>query len=211
MELEWRNRRFRDAYKGLRVFGKHWSASFAGVPEALSRELRGHLEDIMEAMRKRHGNPWPMGTTSKTLATRSGHLLEYMADSIKVEGETIASLRGEISVPHDRKIHEHGGVLRPKRAKYLTVPLPAALDSRGVPLKKSARDWKDTFVLRSKAGNLLIVQKKGASIVPLYVLKKEVSIPPRLGMLDTARAGHGMLVDRMAAAALKTVRGNLKK
>ena len=44
---------------------------------------------------------------------------------------------------------------------------------------------KNTFVQYSKKGNLLIFQKRSrGSIVPLYILKKRVKIPARLGLGD---------------------------
>jgi hypothetical protein len=97
-------------------------------------------------------------------------------------------------------------VIRPKRAKYLTIPLPAALNANGTPKKSSARAWENTFVIRSKAGNLLIVQKNGTQITPLYVLKPEVYIPPRLGLGATARAGATLLADKLTDAILKELR-----
>ena len=69
----------------------------------------------------------------------------------------------------------------------MTIPLDAALNANGTPKKKRARDWKDTFVAKSKRGNLIIFQKRGRRIVPLYVLKKRVRIPARLGLRKELR------------------------
>lgn len=207
LEFEWRGRRFYDASQGLNALAQHLGRKFDQVPQIISKELRGWLEDVSEALEKRHSGAWPGGTGQKTLSRRSGWMIDEIKDSVTVKGHTIPTIEGRISVPYERKIHEHGGVIRAKRAKYLTIPLPAALDSRGIPLKKSARDWENTFVLRSKAGNLLIVQRRGTQIVPLYVLKSEVYIPPRLGMGDTLRAGGTMLADRITDAILKQLLG----
>ena len=68
------------------------------------------------------------------------------------------------------RILEKGGTITPKKAKWLTIPLPG--------VKGRASNYPDSFVIKSKSGNLLIVQKKGKSgIVPLFVLKKKVKIP----------------------------------
>jgi len=206
LSIEWRSRRFADAATGLRAFAEHMNKNFGDVPGAISVELRGFLEDVSEALSDRHSKPWPGGTGPKTLSKRSGFMLEAIRESITVDGATIPSIEGRIAIPGKRKIHENGGVLRPKKSKYLTIPLPAALDSRGIPLKPKARDWKNTFVIRSKAGNLLIVRRKGAGIEPLYLLKTEVYIPPRLGMRETIEAGSTMLADRLSDAILKQLR-----
>lgn len=82
--------------------------------------------------------------------------------------------------------------IRPKKANgWLTIPLRGALTKSGRASqgRASARNFKDTFFLKSKKGNLLIVQRKGkgkaAKIIPLFVLKKSVDLYPRLGMRDT--------------------------
>ncbi len=67
-------------------------------------------------------------------------------------------------------ILEKGGTIRPKKAKALTIPLPG--------VKGKASNFPDSFIIKSKAGNALIVQKKGKSgLKPLFVLKKSVKIP----------------------------------
>lgn len=78
-------------------------------------------------------------------------------------------------------VHEFGATIFAKRAEYLTIPLDAALKG-GRKVHRTSRGWKNTFVFRSKAGNLIIAQKNGRRLVPLYVLKRSVRIPPRLGL-----------------------------
>lgn len=70
------------------------------------------------------------------------------------------------------RIHEHGGKIRPKKAKILTIPLPG--------IKGRAANFPDAFIIKSKKGNLLLVEKKGKKgIRPLFALKSEVDIPAR--------------------------------
>lgn len=206
LSFEWRTQRFADAAKGLNAFAAHFGRQFDNVPQVISRELKEWLDTVAEALSQRHGAAWPGGTGAKSLSRRSGFMLDSIRGSVRVEGRTIQTITGYISVPHQRKIHENGGVLRPTRAKYLTIPLPAALNANGTPKKSSARQWANTFVLKSRAGNLLIVQKNGTQITPLYVLKPEVYIPPRLGLMETAKAGTTLLADRMSEALLKELK-----
>lgn len=206
LTFDWRSQRFYDASVGMRAFAQNLNKRFDDVPQIISRELRAWLEVVAEALAQRHGKAYPGGTGPKSLSRRSGFLVESLKNSVRVEGSTLATIVGTLTVPGSRKIHEHGGVLRPKRAKYLTIPLPAALNSNGTPKKPSARSWENTFVMKSKAGNLLIVQKRGTQIIPLYVLKAQVYIPPRLGLMDTARAGTTMLADRLTNAIFKELR-----
>lgn len=80
------------------------------------------------------------------------------------------------------RIHEHGGTVKPKRGKYLSIPLDAAKTSTGASRYTSPRDVPGLrFGGFSKAGNPLL-RLDG---VPMYVLVKSVKIPKRLGMFDT--------------------------
>ena len=99
-------------------------------------------------------------------------------------GSTASSLRfitGTMKndVPY-AAIHEHGGTIRPTKAKFLTIPLEAAKTAAGV-ARGGARFFENTFFMRSKAGNLFLMQRDGNEVRPLFLLKKEVYIPPRLG------------------------------
>jgi hypothetical protein len=98
--------------------------------------------------------------------------------------------------------------IRAKNAQYLTIPLPAALKGRSIgpgagkegptlPAQGSGKGaartgpWGETFVAKSKAGNLIIFgrlayqkgtkqgQLKGG-IVPLFILKKQVTVKTRI-------------------------------
>jgi hypothetical protein len=65
----------------------------------------------------------------------------------------------------------------------------------------------NTFVGRSKAGNLIIFQRKGRTIVPLYVLKKEVRIKARLGLRRAQQDGMDLFVGRLVEAVTKEIMG----
>ena len=154
------------------------------IPSALERAVKVYLREVQKDLLSKHSNPYSKDAVKKTvLSKRSGEAMRSIVKSVKVEA-SVKQVIGKIGGIHYLKSHEYGAVIRPKRSNYLTIPLPAALDSRGVPKKRSAREWKDTFVIKSKKGNLLIVRKKRAGIEPLYVLKKRVVIPKRLGMRD---------------------------
>jgi hypothetical protein len=118
---------------------------------------------------------------------------------------------GDKSTPY-AGIQEHGGKVRAKGDGYLTVPLTAALSGSGA-VAGSARirpaglrrtrsgkirkvfktDKGETFIFKSKTGKLFVAlkPKSGAKFDPdkdlLYILKKEVDVPARLGAWDAAR------------------------
>ena len=75
---------------------------------------------------------------------------------------------------------ERGGIVTPKKARNLTIPLPANLTASGV-VRMSARDVIDRGgfikggVIYAKTG------KTDRSIKGMFVLKRSVYVPPRLG------------------------------
>jgi hypothetical protein len=99
---------------------------------------------------------------------------------VKVEGTTWETLQGSMGGVDYLVIHEMGGVIR-GHGKLLTIPLPAALNSQGLPIR-GIRQWENTFIARSHAGNIIVFQRRLNEVVPLYVLVPQVRIRPRLGM-----------------------------
>lgn len=159
-----------------------------GAVKPISRALRETLQRVAKELASKHSSSWngQVASGKPTLQKRSGEGLASIAKSIHVTGSgSFDTLVGQISAAK-LSFHEKGGTIKATRSQYLTIPLPAALDGRGVPLKQRARDWDNTFVARSKKGNLLIFRRLGRkNIVPLYLLRTEVRIPPRLKMEET--------------------------
>ena len=145
------------------------------------------------------------GTSDTRLKVRSGRLRASVIP-IKTE-EKESSIEGGISIGTVYgRVHvgPKGQVttIRPKRAKYLAIPLPDAMTGAGVARgSPMSGPWGNTFIAKSKAGNLIIfgqrasyqkVKVKGVAVrglairnlrsqvVPLFVLKKEVKIKARI-------------------------------
>lgn len=100
---------------------------------------------------------------------------------------------------------EGGGTVRPKRAKFLAIPLDAA--KYGVGGGVSPRHHRNLFPITSKKGNLLLVKGGAGSIVPMYVLKKMVKIPARPTLKRTEAATIDKATNLIADAAVKSLGG----
>lgn len=147
------------------------------------------------------------------LRVRSGRLRSSLGSIVIEEGESIIGLIGSGVRQGDRvsyaNIQETGGTIRPRVAKYLAIPLPAALTRAGV-AKKSPRDYTNTFVMRSKSGSLIIAQKTGSKsgkVVALFVLKKSVTIPASHYMSDIA----GEMSDKVVDIMINKIRQEVEK
>lgn len=186
LEIEVNGRTFTSIQAAFRDIQKRISESVDASSKPLTREMRRTLQRVAREMERRHSRPWNgmVVNPSDRLQRRSGGGLRSIRNSIDVfNAASINEVRGQITTGN-MTVHETGATIRPRRAQYLTIPLPAALDQRGVPLRERARDWDNTFVARSRSGNLLIFRKTPGlnDIAPLYILKREVTIRPRLGM-----------------------------
>lgn len=125
-----------------------------------------------------------------SVKTRSGRLRNSMGEETKADGSIIKTLIGSMGVIYAR-IQEFGGLIKPKRGKYLAIPLAAAKTGAGVPRYASPRDVPDLVFLRSKKGNPILAKKVGkgkrARLVPMFVLVTSVTLKPRLGLRDTVK------------------------
>jgi phage gpG-like protein len=138
--------------------------------------------------------------SGKILHVRSGRLRNSIGSIVKdtdkqLEGVVGSGVRQGERVPY-ADIHETGGVVTPKRVHWLTIPLRDALKPSGVP-RGRARDFENTFFAYSKAGNLILFQRKGKGAVALFLLKKSVTIPARRYMSITAEEARDKIADIM--------------
>lgn len=168
------------------------------------------------------------GTTTTRVARRHGKLIESLRS--RVRGNTLETLEGEVHFvdPGAKYAPTHvlgtvskGGQLDDiysKQGKYLPIPIMGgkALTAGGT-LRGGPRSsvFGDTFVQRSRAGNLIIfgrlARQRGAQagstyggIQPLFVLKKSVSVPPRVDMFGVAQR-QVELLERTANTRLATM------
>lgn len=211
LELKFGGKRYTDAKAGLHAIARQMERNVKSFNPHIRRQLRDLLDTVAEAMAQRHSTPWssgrrmPVGAAQGRLQRRSGRAMRMLAAGVAVVGtgdNTVGRLHG----PRYLAVHEKGATVSAKRAKYLAIPLPAALTKTGVPKKRRPREWKNTFVQRSRRGNLIIFQKRGGTLIPLYVLKKSVSIPPRLGLGATTKIAIPVFEDRLFDRLMQAMR-----
>jgi len=88
---------------------------------------------------------------------------------------------------------ERDDVRRPVGGRLLAVPLPSIRPGRLNPevlsVAKKPRNFPGAFLMQTKSGPM-IMQRQGkgriSSLVPLYALKKQVPIPRRVHLIQTA-------------------------
>lgn len=156
------------------------------------------------------------------LRTRTGNLSQKFTRAVISEGNTRTLALGFSGVPYAR-IHEFGGTIRPKRAKWLTIPVGPALTASGV-ARGPARSFEGLTLLIPKglnrspmlgkwkpvgetltqaqvsdrlatrnvyqglSTNFSTGKSRAAIFVPYFILKKKVTLKPRLGFYSYHRA-----------------------
>lgn len=153
-------------------------ATFQKQIEDFSREVPGILRKLAVRAAIEVEREAKFNATRRVLKKRSGAL----ARSINAKARVTAEGSHEVVARSEHissSTHEHGAVIRPKRAKMLAIPLAAAKTAGGVARYSTPRSVPGLFVLKSKAGNLLLVKREGGGITPYFVLKHSVTIPRR--------------------------------
>lgn len=145
------------------------------------------------------------------LHSRTGFLKRSIGYEVTGEGTGDLALRVFSAGAKYANLQEYGGVIRPVNADWLTIPLPDAKTPNGTP-KGRARDFENTFIFKSKRGNLLIAQhtftrggRRREKPKLLFVLKKEVRVPARLGFHKTWQLSRPVRAARVVAAAKKSI------
>jgi phage gpG-like protein len=117
------------------------------------------------------------GASGNSVGVRSGHLRRSIVSRVfDAAGVSI----GVIGSPLPQaKVHEKGGVI--SGSPYLRIPTREMQTGAGVDrlAGQSARSLPNSFVFRSKAGNLWIAMRNGGQLVLAYLLKLQVKIRAR--------------------------------
>ena len=208
IEFDFRGQRFSDAEAGLRAFYATLNADWEARPRRCRARWKAFLDQVVEAIAQRNSGGWPGGTTATSLSKRSGALVNAILGSVTVNGTTFEDI-ARLDRRARHSVRAHPGDRRHHQRQERQVPLhPAAGGARRQrPADQVEPARLAEHVLRQVQGRQpLIFQKRGTTIMPLYVLKTSVTIPPRLNMRTTLEAGMPYFVDRAMDAMVREVR-----
>jgi len=145
--------------------------------------------------------------SGQSLKTRSGHLKRA------VDGWIEAPLDGVVGVHENSAVDRYKYLLgdesvtiKPKKGKFLAIPIGEGLTPSGVPRYSSPRDVQDGFFFKSRSGQLMFGHRKGktnrARIRPLFVFKKQVTVKGSgallAGVLDSADEIAEVMTDEIS-------------
>lgn len=139
-----------------------------------------------------------VGMENKTAVLRIGSGVRH--GGWAQQGETRYTGQGRLPYA---EIHERGGVIRPKKGKYLTIPFPYNQTPAGV-TKMSARrmfqQYPDTTFI---AHGIIFrkLRKSDKSIQPMFKLVRSVTIPARRYMT----IGSEVLATKVEPSLTRTI------
>lgn len=103
-------------------------------------------------------------------------------------------------------VQEFGATIRPKKARFLAIPLRAAKTASGVarfaPRQAEAAGYTGTFVSHG-----ILFGKQGGQAVPLFVLKRSVRIPARPYMRPALAVMRPKIEDGIRAVVAAAAKG----
>lgn len=192
---------------GLTQAQARTSAAASRIPQTLAGIMRDQLGQAVTYGRARYLTG---GTTADRLASRTGTLRAAFDATVTVEGSSVVGQLGYLHNPPPwASVHEGwpdgrtSTTIRPSHAQYLAIPLTATARTAGSP-----RDYRGTlFAARSTRGNLLLFERVGKTIQPVYLLRSEVIVPARPAVRPTAAWVTPRVRDALAAGLTTLLRG----
>lgn len=158
---------------------------------------------MLVALREARLNVTGGGSAKDKLNVRTGDLRRSISINVQQEGKITRGAIGS-NVIYAR-IHELGGTIKPVTKRYLTIPFPGIKTPAGV-ARGGARDFDNTFFRKSKAGNLILFQKNGKTIIPLFLLRdRPVEIPARPYLMPAMEKIKPMLMQEIGERITKEV------
>lgn len=188
------------------VKDKAFREAMKKAPDALFREWKGAFKTILVRFNARFQRRRLRGRPG--LFTRSGRL----RDSFKwvVTGHDFKTLVGTYFTDVlYAKVHQHGAVITPKRARFLTIPIgPALTQGGGAKSAKVARgrahDFPGLHFMMGKKGPFLGKPGRDHPIA-YFLLRKQVKIPPRLGIKVEWKDFRTAVKDELRAATQRAL------
>lgn len=160
------------------------------------------------------GQRYAAENATRRLRVRTGMLRASIAGRAESQGQdVIVTLAGggmgqRGPVPY-AGVQEFGGTIRPRRGKYLAIPVGPALTRAGVARYVSPRDVPDLRFVRVGQHALLAKPsgRGGKRLTPWFWLVRQVRIRPKHYLTDARDRVARELPDSLSAAILADIAG----
>lgn len=192
----------------LRVAYDDAPALVASTALRVMRRIVGRLQSYVVA-RKLNGVP---------LQARTRNLARSVFSRVEIQGRDLVGRVGfDLKKAIYGRIHELGGVVTPKRAKNLTIPVGNALTASGVP-RFDAREFitatrkggagihgfTHSFVNKNKTA--IIGVRKSGTAEAVFLLRQRVVIPASHPLEETLSENVDEITDALRTGVVEAVR-----
>ena len=139
----------------------------------------------------------------------TGHLRQSIGSKVEFSKKEIKGIIGSGVRTGNRVVYadilEKGGVIKPKKAKFLTIPI-GENKTKTEKIAYRARDFENTFIRKG-----IIFQNLGkGKIRPLFLLKSSVTIPDFMYLSQTAGQMES-IVEESINAVLEEIKNKQKE
>lgn len=165
-------------------------------------------------------------TTPRATKVRTGHLRDsYRHSPVTDTGSGVQFDFGVLSPSEGNAlvyagVHEFGATIKAKGGGWLKIPIGpwsnaytdatsrgrSALTERGV-ARAGAGDVGNLFRGRGSLRSDILYQRQGEGIMPMFLLRRQVTVPPRPALLPSVQDVLPTWVERFTAALDKATTG----
>lgn len=180
------------------------AVSLQQAPQVLGVTMQRWMTEVLQKLHREVNRNMGPGPGQGLLGVRTGAYRRSLTELVTVTGNGIT---GELWADLDKvpygDIQEDGGVIRPRNSQYLTIPLDAMQTGNGV-ARGTARQvignpdafgFTGTFVPKWKS--VIMGKRANGSIVPLFALVTQVTIPARRALATTLSQNWAWIADRL--------------
>lgn len=151
-----------------------------------------------------------MNTTAGILKTRSGRLRSSIGSVVREQDGKLAAHIGSGQRTGKPVVYanilETGGIIRPVSRQWLTIPTQYAKSTAGAGNMR-AREVPNGFFQHTKEGTLILYQGGKTKPVPMFVLKKCVTIPAKRYLSLSLEQSQQAVFDELKNALGKLAEG----
>jgi hypothetical protein len=195
---------------GLTGVRQQYATAVQQTSQTLAHVMRARLADAAQYAKDTYRSA--SSTTPTATAVRTGALRSAIGSRVQQQGHTTLGTLGYLqgNAPY-ASVHEGwpdnraSTTIRPTHGRYLTIPLEAARTAAGV-ARGSARDFPDTFFAQPH-GHLILFQRQGTRVVPLFLLVTSVTIPARPAILPAINRAMPLIVNDLTSRVADVLKG----
>lgn len=173
---------------GLDEMQQRLAKASAQLPALYTRIFTDQLTQAVQYARTRYLSG---GTTVDRLAQRTGGMTQAFTSDVTQDGQGATGRIGYLyRTPPGASVHEGfdgrtSTTIRPRTAKMLAIPIPGMAGELPGGPAGGPRTIQNSFIARSRAGNLIIFERTASGIQPRYLLRTSVTVPARPALRPT--------------------------